>query len=102
MTKPYDVKITIQSTNESQCPLSYRQGQSWLIEGYGKTPEGLCLRAYQSLNMVINVLRYGGKPPLEFAGKSPENKNKVYQCCTSANNTIVFQLERDASEDKSK
>ncbi len=57
------VRVTVVSA-AGQCPLGYKVGDSWLIEG-GKTPNGMCLNVFHTIYQYLTVLRFGGNYPRE-------------------------------------
>lgn len=87
MPGPYKVKVTIQSVTQGECPQGFKAGDSWLIED-GKTPCGMCARAYASLAETIQVLRYGGEFPW------CENKDVATVSCPDPKRWLIYEVRR--------
>ena len=63
MADIYDVKVTVIS-QQGHCEVGHRVGDYWVIDGKTmKTPEGLCLFAYQTLQSMLISLMVGGTFP---------------------------------------
>lgn len=80
-----DVRITLVS-QLGKCPNGHCVGDQWLVRR--KTPEGMCLSAFNSLLPFLMTLRFGGAFPWE------EKEGEVTVCCPDPEIVNVFRLER--------
>lgn len=95
MTVPYDVKITITSIDNSPCPLGHQVGESWLVDEKGKTPGGICARAYDLMSNDIVMFRFGG----HHARTTPEPPDLHYFICHPMNcpdqkGMVTFEIKK--------
>ena len=87
----HDVRITLLSQLKG-CPNGHQVGDRWLV--HGKTPEGMCLSAFSSLQPFLMTLRFGGSFPWAREGE-------VTVCCPDPEVVNVFRLERvDGSDER--
>lgn len=85
---PLKVQITFHSIEAGQCPKGHKVGDSWWVDEEGKTPEGLCKSAFNTLHLALNVFRYGGYNPWDL------EKDTSIVCCPSATHRVSFKLKR--------
>ncbi len=85
MTERYDVAVKVIS-QKGPCHKEHKVGQEWVIES--KTPEGICLSAFNALFPRIQVLRFGGSFPWET------DPDVATVACPDAKNPVVFELRR--------
>jgi uncharacterized repeat protein (TIGR04076 family) len=90
MAKQYNVRITLVSQLK-KCPNGHKVGDTWLIKR--KTPEGMCLGAFNSLIPFITLMRFGGGVPTGKGGRGD-----ILLCCPDPKVVNVFKLERIKSE----
>ncbi|MCK4368758.1 MAG: TIGR04076 family protein [Dehalococcoidales bacterium] len=85
MAEIQKVRIKVVS-QKGTCEAGHKVGDEWVIDG--KTPEGLCLGAFNNLPPSLQVLMYGGSFPWE---KDPDVTTIA---CPDAQNPVVFELRR--------
>ena len=85
MADRYDVAVKVVS-QEGTCAREHKVGDEWVIGK--KTPEGICLAAFDVLYSNARVLMFGGSFPWE----TDPDVNTV--ACPDAKNPIVFELRR--------
>jgi len=85
MADTYDVKVKVIS-QKGTCGAGHKVGDEWVITG--KTPEGICLSAFNALFPATRVLMFGGSFPWE------PNPEVVLVPCPDARNPMVFELTR--------
>jgi uncharacterized repeat protein (TIGR04076 family) len=85
MADTYDVKVKVIS-QKGNCGAGHKVGDEWLISG--KTPEGICLSAFNSLFASLRVLMFGGT----FSWSDDPDATRV--ACPDAANPVVFELRR--------
>ena len=86
MPAEYDIHIKILSM-EGKCPRQHKVGEEWVIGE--KTPEGLCINAFDSILNSIQVMRYGGIFPW-----ATDNTDTVEDTCPDPVNRVHFELKR--------
>ena len=77
------VKVVSQ---KGTCAYGHKVGDEWVIGG--KTPEGICLSAFDALYPNARVLMYGGIFPWET------DPDITTVACIDAENPVVFKLRR--------
>ena len=77
------VRVVSQKGN---CVQGHKVGDEWVIDG--KTPEGICISAFDSIHPSLRVLRYGGSFPWEA------DPDVTTVACPDATNPVVFELRR--------
>ena len=92
MTDRFDIKINVIS-QKGTCPQDHKVGDEYLISK--KTPEGICLSAFNSLFPAARVLMFGGIFPW---AKDPDTATVA---CPDAENPVVFELRRIPKTNKS-
>ena len=85
MTEDYDVLVKVIS-QQGLCGSGHKVGDEWVIGD--KTPEGICLSAFDSIFSNIQVLKFGGTFPWE------NNHDVATIACPDAENPVVFELTR--------
>lgn len=85
MAERYDIQVEVVS-QKGTCEQGHKVGDKWTISG--KTPEGICLAAYNILYPEIRVMMFGGSFPWE---KDPD---ALTLPCKDAKNPVVFEIRR--------
>lgn len=85
MAESYDVAVKVVS-QKGTCAAEHKVGDEWIIKG--KTPEGICLSAFNSLFLSAQILRFGGAFPWE------SNPDVTTVACPDAGNPVVLELRR--------
>ena len=87
MTESYDITIKVIS-QKGTCEAGHKVGDEWVIKKGGKTPEGVCLYAFDALFPFSQVLMYSGSFPWET------DPDVTTVACPDAENPVVFELRR--------
>jgi len=85
MAEHYKVSIKVVS-QKGTCALGHKVGDQWIVDW--KTPEGICLSAFNSLFPSLAALMYGGAFPWE------SDPDVARAACPDADNPVVFELRR--------
>ncbi len=85
MAETFDIAVKVISQNGT-CGAGHRVGDEYVIGG--KTPEGICLSAFNVLLPNTMVLRFGGSFPWE------NDSDVATIACPDAQNAVVFELRR--------
>ena len=85
MAERYKISIEVVS-QKGECVLEHKVGDQWVVER--KTPEGMCLSAFNALFPSLRVLMFGGAFPWE------DNPDVTTVACPDAVNPVVFELRR--------
>ncbi len=85
MAETYEVAIKVVS-QKGTCAWGHKVGEKWVMGG--KTPEGICLGAFNALHPDARVLRFSGSLPWE------SEPDTVTVACPDAENPVVFELRR--------
>ena len=85
MAERYKVSIKVIS-KKGTCADEHKAGDQWVVDE--KTPEGLCLSAFNTLLPSLQVLTYGGVFPWE------DDPDVATVACPDAANSVVFELRR--------
>ena len=85
MGERYNVLARVIS-QKGTCGQGHKVGDEWAIRQ--KTPEGICLGAFNALYPNVRVLMYGGS----FPWASDPDVSTV--ACPDAENPVVFELRR--------
>jgi len=85
MTERYEIAAKVVS-QKGTCAAEHKVGEEWVIGG--KTPQGICIGAFDSLYPYVLVLRFGGTFPWET---DPDVTTVV---CPDPENPVVFELRR--------
>ena len=85
MAERYEVAIKVVS-QQGTCPHEHKVGDEWVIKG--KTPEGICMSAFDALYPSVRVLMFGGSFPWET------DPDATIVACPDARNPVVFELRR--------
>ncbi len=73
-------------SQKGTCGHEHKVGDQWVTTG--KTPQGICLSAFNSLFPALQVLMYGGSFPWEA------DPDVTTIACTDGVNPVVFELRR--------
>lgn len=85
MSAPQKVKVSVVS-QKGTCAAEHKVGDQWVING--KTPDGICLSAFNAMLPNLRVLRYGGSFPWST------DPDVTTLACPDAANPVVFELRR--------
>ena len=85
MAELYKVSIRVVS-QKGTCAHEHKVGDLWVTNG--KTPEGICLSAFDALFPSLWVLMCGGTFPWE------DDPDMTTVACPDATNPVVFELRR--------
>jgi len=85
MADRYDVVIRVVS-QKGTCAAEHRVGQEWVVGS--KTPEGICLSAFNALYPTARTLMFGGSLPWS------DDPDTATAACPDAANPVVFELRR--------
>lgn len=85
MAERYDIAVKVIS-QKGHCANEHKVGDEWVIGK--KTPEGMCLSAFNAVCLRARVLMFGGVLPWE---NDPDVSTIA---CPDAKNPVVFQLRR--------
>ncbi len=85
MAETYGVVAKV-VTQKGTCNAEHKVDDQWVIGS--KTPEGICLSAFNALFPSLRVLRFGGSFPWET------NPDVTTAACPDAQNPVVFELTR--------
>ncbi len=85
MAERYEVMVKVIS-QKGKCACEHKVGDKWVIRA--KTPEGICLSAFNALYPDARVLMFGGA----FPWQSDPDVTTV--ACPDAKNPLVFELRR--------
>jgi len=66
----------------------FMDGQEFLVREDGKTPEGFCTSAWQTIFCNVRTLAFGGDLPWF------KEKGVAINCCSDGLRPVVFKLER--------
>ncbi len=85
MTESYEIVAKVLS-QKGYCGAEHKVGDQWVIGS--KTPDGICLSAFNALFPSLRVMRFGGAFPWET------NPDVTTAACPDAQNPVVFELTR--------
>ena len=85
MAERYDVLVRVVS-QKGTCGNEHKVGDEWVISG--KTPEGICLSAFNVILPNVRVLRFGGSYPWDT------DPDVTTMACPDAKNPVVFEVRR--------
>lgn len=85
MGERYKVSIRVVS-QKGTCDQGHKVGEHWIVDR--KTPEGICLSAFNTLFPGLRVLMFGGAIPWE------SDPDVTTVACPDAANPVVFELRR--------
>ena len=85
MAETYDIAVKVISQNGT-CGAGHKVGDEWVLGS--KTPEGICLSAFNALLPNTRVLRFGGSFPWE------NDPDVTTLPCKDKKNPVVFELRR--------
>ena len=81
----YNVAIKVVS-QKGTCWAGHKVGDEWIVRG--KSPEGMCLSAFNALYPSLRVLMFDGSFPWQT------DPDVTTVACTDAANPVVFELRR--------
>ena len=81
----YNVAIKVIS-QKGTCWAEHKVGDEWIVRG--KSPEGMCLSAFNALYPSLRVLMFDGSFPWQT------DLDVTTVACTDAANPVVFELRR--------
>ncbi len=85
MAEVHKVSIRVVSQKGS-CDAGHKVGDQWVVSE--KTPEGICVSAFDVLCPGIHVLMFGGAFPWE------SDPDRIMAACPDPANPVVFELRR--------
>ena len=85
MAESYQVKVKVIS-QKGHCEAGHKVGDEWVVGD--KTPEGICIYAFDSLLPLITPLMFGGAYPWE---KDPDMTTAA---CPDGQNPVLFEIRR--------
>jgi len=85
MAERYEVFVRVIS-QAGTCAQGHKVGDQWAIGR--KTPEGICLSAFNSMYPHIRVLMFGGTCPWE------DDPSATRVACPDPYNPVVFEVRR--------
>ena len=85
MAEMYEVRAKVIS-QKGTCGAGHKVGDEWLISY--KTPDGICLSAFNSIFSDLMVLIFGGSFPWS------SDPDTATAACPDAANPVVFELKR--------
>ena len=85
MSPMHDVVVRVVS-QKGTCGTQHKVGDEWVVGG--KTPEGICLSAFNALLPDLRVLIFGGSFPWA------SDPDITTAACPDAENPVVFELRR--------
>ena len=86
MADIYDVAVKVIS-QKGHCAQSHKVGDEWIIKEY-RTPDGICMGAFDSIFPVVAVMAFDGK----FPWASDPDVTTI--ACSDAENPVVFEIRR--------
>ena len=89
MAETYDVSVKVIS-QKGTCAAEHKVGDEWVVGQ--KTPEGICLSAFNALYPNTRALRFGGSFPWE------KDSDKTTVVCPDPENPVIFELRRVKTE----
>ena len=85
MAESYQVKVKVIS-QKGHCEAGHKVGDEWVVGD--RTPEGICIYAFDSLLPFITPLMFGGAFPWE---KDPDMTTAA---CPDGQNPVLFEIRR--------
>ena len=85
MTERYEVAVKIIS-QKGTCEYGHKVGEEWVLKT--KTPEGICLSAFNALYPYARTFMFGG------AHSWDADKDVTTVACPDPDNPVVFELRR--------
>ena len=85
MAESYDVAIKVIS-QKGTCAMEHKVGDEWIMSG--KTPDGICLEAFNALLPSARVLRFSGTFPWST------DPDVTTVACTDGDNPVIFEVRR--------
>ena len=85
MADSYKVSVRVAS-QKGTCEAGHKVNDQWVIDT--KTPEGICLQAFNAMYPIARVLMFGGTFPWQT------DPDTVKSACPDPDNPVVFELRR--------
>jgi len=85
MPERYEVLVRVVS-QKGTCFQEHKVGEEWIISR--KTPEGICLTAFNAIYPHIRVLMLGGAFPWE------DDPYVTREACPDPQNPVIFEIRR--------
>ena len=85
MTDRYEIAVKVVSQTGT-CQNEHKVGEEWVVKR--KTPEGICLSAFNALVPDLRALMFSGRLPWT------EDPDVTRIACPDARNPVVFELRR--------
>ncbi|MFC1907503.1 TIGR04076 family protein [Chloroflexota bacterium] len=85
MSERYEVAVKIIS-QKGTCDNGHKVGEEWVLKT--KTPEGICLGAFNALYPAARTFMFGGAHPWNA------DKDVTTIACPDADNPVVFEIRR--------
>ena len=85
MAERYEVAVKVIS-QKGTCANEHKVGDEWVIGT--KTPEGICMSAFNALYPAARVFMFGGAHPWD------DDPDVTTIACPDAENPVVFELRR--------
>ena len=94
MAERYEVAVKVAS-QKGTCVAHHKVGDKWVIRSEQtpsgiaeKTPEGICIYAFDAMYPFTQVLMFGGAFPWE------SNPDVTRVACSDGDNPVIFELRR--------
>ena len=92
MAKQYAVEITVKAITQSKgCAIGHKPGDTWLVKE-NKTPDGICLGAFNALLPALKVFRCGGEHHFD------KDRDVTCVSCPDRNVQVIWELRRLRSD----
>jgi len=75
-----------------RCPI-FREGQSFIAEGWPAQPSGFCPRAWHNIRHEVEMVMHGARAPWIAQGTF------VITCCNDGLRPVIFRIERVAASE---
>ena len=85
MAERYEIQVKVIS-QEGTCALGHKVGDEWIIKE--KTPEGICLGAFNIIYPEVRVMMFDGTFPWE------SDSDVTTVPCKDAKNPVIFEIRR--------
>jgi uncharacterized repeat protein (TIGR04076 family) len=87
----YDVQITVVKINKGKCFQGHKVGKTWICQK-DKTPEGLCIGAFNAMIPQLRTLIHGGS---HYWDRETNPKGDLsYVSCPDRNVLVEYELKR--------
>ena len=85
MAERYEIAVKVVS-QKGECANEHKVGEEWIFDR--KSPEGICLSAFNALLPDLRALMFNGRLPWT------EDPDVTWIGCPDAKNPVVFELRR--------